>query len=60
MTFNATATDVGTHAAEAFSKRSGVCPNFPHIMIIELQSLAIPSGYVGYFLGTMPSPAVSN
>ena len=56
MTFDATATDVDTDAAEAFSKRRGVCQDLSHIMIIALQSLGIPSGYVSGFLRTLPPP----
>lgn len=56
MTFDPGATDVDTDAAEAFSKRRGVCQDLSHIMIIALQSLGIPAGYVSGFLRTLPPP----
>jgi transglutaminase-like putative cysteine protease len=56
MTFDATATDVNTDAAEAFKNRRGVCQDLSHIMIIALQSLGIPAGYVSGFLRTLPPP----
>ncbi len=56
MTFDATATDVDTDAAEAFRQRRGVCQDLSHIMIIALQSLGIPAGYVSGFLRTLPPP----
>jgi transglutaminase-like putative cysteine protease len=54
MTFDATATTVDTAAAEAFAQRRGVCQDFTHIMIIALQSLGIPAGYVSGYLRTLP------
>jgi transglutaminase-like putative cysteine protease len=54
MTFDATATTVDTDAAEAFYLRRGVCQDFSHIMIIALQSLGIPAGYVSGYLRTSP------
>jgi transglutaminase-like putative cysteine protease len=56
MTFDATATTVDTDAADAFYLRRGVCQDFSHIMIIGLQSLGIPAGYVSGYLRTMPPP----
>lgn len=56
MTFDATATDVATPAAEAFEKRHGVCQDFTHIMISCLRGIGIPSGYVSGFLRTDPPP----
>lgn len=56
MTFDATATTVDTDAAEAFRLRRGVCQDFTHIMILGLQSLGIPSGYVSGYLRTLPPP----
>lgn len=56
MTFDATATTVDTDAADAFHLRRGVCQDFSHIMIIGLQSLGIPAGYVSGYLRTLPPP----
>lgn len=56
MTFDAKATTVDTPAAEAFAQRRGVCQDFTHIMIIALQSLGIPAGYVSGYLRTLPPP----
>lgn len=56
MTFDATATTVDTDAADAFHLRRGVCQDFSHIMIIALQSLGIPAGYVSGYLRTLPPP----
>ena len=54
MTFDATATTVDTDAAEAFRLRRGVCQDFSHIMILALQALGIPAGYVSGYLRTLP------
>ena len=54
MTFDATATTVDTDAAEAFRLRRGVCQDFTHIMILALQALGIPVGYVSGYLRTLP------
>lgn len=56
MTFDATATTVDTDAADAFGLRRGVCQDFSHIMILALQSLGIPAGYVSGYLRTLPPP----
>ncbi|MGB7432713.1 MAG: transglutaminase family protein [Ahrensia sp.] len=56
MTFDATATTVDTDAAEAFRLRRGVCQDFTHIMILGLQTLGIPAGYVSGYLRTLPPP----
>ena len=56
MTFDATATTVDTDAPDAFRLRRGVCQDFSHIMIIGLQSLGIPAGYVSGYLRTLPPP----
>ncbi|MEE4188481.1 MAG: transglutaminase family protein [Roseobacter sp.] len=56
MTFDSTATTVDTDAADAFRLRRGVCQDFTHIMIIALQSLGIPVGYVSGYLRTLPPP----
>jgi len=54
MTFDATATTVDTDASEAFRLKRGVCQDFSHIMILGLQALGIPSGYVSGYLRTLP------
>jgi transglutaminase-like putative cysteine protease len=56
MSFDSTATTVDTDAADAFNLRRGVCQDFSHIMIICLQSLGIPAGYVSGYLRTEPPP----
>lgn len=56
MIFDAAATTVDTAAADAFAQRRGVCQDFTHIMIIALQSLGIPAGYVSGYLRTLPPP----
>lgn len=54
MTFDALATTVDTDAAEAFRLKRGVCQDFSHIMILGLQALGIPAGYVSGYLRTLP------
>jgi transglutaminase-like putative cysteine protease len=54
MTFDATATTVDTDASEAFRLKRGVCQDFSHIMILGLQALGIPAGYVSGYLRTLP------
>lgn len=54
MTFDGTATTVDTDAAEAFALKRGVCQDFSHIMILCLQALGIPAGYVSGYLRTLP------
>lgn len=56
ITFDSTATTVDTDAAEAFAQRRGVCQDLSHIMILALQSLGIPAGYVSGYLRTLPPP----
>ncbi|MEL6523909.1 MAG: transglutaminase family protein [Pseudomonadota bacterium] len=54
MTFDDTATTVDTDASEAFRLQRGVCQDFTHIMILGLQALGIPAGYVSGYLRTIP------
>lgn len=54
MTFDAAATTVDTDASEAFRLKRGVCQDFSHIMILGLQALGIPAGYVSGYLRTLP------
>lgn len=56
MTFDATATTVDTDASEAFAQKRGVCQDLSHIMILALQALGIPAGYVSGYLRTLPPP----
>ena len=56
MIFDTTATTVDTDASQAFDLRRGVCQDFSHIMILALQSLGIPAGYVSGYLRTLPPP----
>jgi len=44
------ATNVSTHANEAFSIRKGVCQDFAHVMLAMCRALRIPARYAsGYF-----------
>lgn len=54
MTFDGRATTVDTDAADAFAIKRGVCQDFSHIMILALQALGIPAGYVSGYLRTLP------
>ncbi|MEO9826164.1 MAG: transglutaminase family protein [Paracoccaceae bacterium] len=54
MTFDGDATNVDTDPAEAFRLKRGVCQDFTHIMILALQAVDIPAGYVSGFLRTRP------
>lgn len=54
MQFDASATTVDTDASEAFRLRRGVCQDYSHIMILGLQALGIPAGYVSGYLRTLP------
>jgi transglutaminase-like putative cysteine protease len=56
MTFDGHATTVDTDAAEAFRLKRGVCQDFSHIMILALQAVDIPAGYVSGYLRTLPPP----
>ncbi|MEP0962334.1 MAG: transglutaminase family protein [Roseobacter sp.] len=54
MIFDSTATTVDTEASDAFTLKRGVCQDFSHIMILGLQALGIPAGYVSGYLRTLP------
>lgn len=54
MTFDPSATTVDTDPVDAFAQKRGVCQDLSHIMIIALQSLGIPAGYVSGYLRTLP------
>jgi transglutaminase-like putative cysteine protease len=50
MRFDASRTDSGTSAAEAFAIGHGVCQDFAHVMIAATRHLGIPARYVGGYL----------
>jgi transglutaminase-like putative cysteine protease len=50
------ATDSRTLPAEAFAKRSGVCQDFAHILLVALRTHGIPAAYVSGYLRTLPPP----
>jgi transglutaminase-like putative cysteine protease len=50
------ATEVSTPAAEAFSRRRGVCQDFAHIMIAAVRGIALPALYVSGYIRTIPPP----
>lgn len=54
FTFDASATEVSTAAAEAFEARRGVCQDFAHVMITGLKGLGLPAAYVSGYLRTIP------
>ena len=54
FTFDSSATEVSTPAAEAFRARRGVCQDFAHIMISGLKGLGLPAAYVSGYLRTIP------
>lgn len=56
FTFDSVATVIDTPAIEAFNKRSGVCQDFAHIMIIAARSRGIPAAYMSGYLRTLPPP----
>jgi transglutaminase-like putative cysteine protease len=46
MDFNASETDTGTSAAEAYSTGRGVCQDFAHIFIAAARKIGVPARYV--------------
>ena len=50
MRFDASRTDTGTSAAEAFAIGHGVCQDFAHVMIAAARHIGIPARYVGGYL----------
>ncbi len=50
------ATDITTPLDETFRRRSGVCQDFAHIMIVALRGLGLPAAYVSGYLRTLPAP----
>jgi transglutaminase-like putative cysteine protease len=56
FTYDPEATEVSTPAAEAFSRRRGVCQDFAHIMIAAVRGIALPALYVSGYIRTIPPP----
>ena len=54
------ATDVHTHAADAWEQRAGVCQDMAHLVIGSLRSLGIPTRYVSGYLHPSPDPVVGD
>ncbi|QGM47412.1 transglutaminase family protein [Methylocystis heyeri] len=54
--YDPAATEVTTPLPEAFARRSGVCQDFAHIMIVALRGLGLPAAYVSGYLRTLPAP----
>lgn len=52
------ATDVESPAAEAWSKRAGVCQDLVHLAIGGLRALGIPARYVSGYVHPVAEPAV--
>ncbi|MGD1885566.1 MAG: transglutaminase N-terminal domain-containing protein [Cohaesibacteraceae bacterium] len=56
LTFDGTATDVSTLAADAFKKQAGVCQDFAHIMLAACRHCGLPACYVSGYIRTDPPP----
>jgi transglutaminase-like putative cysteine protease len=54
------ATDVHTHAADAWEQRAGVCQDMAHLVIGGLRSLGIPTRYVSGYLHPKREPVVGD
>lgn len=54
--YDSRATDSTTSPAEAFAKKSGVCQDFAHVMIVALRAHGIPASYISGYLRTLPPP----
>lgn len=52
------ATDVHTHAADAWEQRAGVCQDMAHLAIGAIRSMGIPARYVSGYLHPSREPAV--
>ena len=52
MAFQAGETDAFTTAAEAFSKRQGVCQDFSHVFLACAHAIGLPARYVSGYLHT--------
>jgi len=53
-------TQVGTTAAQAFSKRAGVCQDHAHVFVSCCRRLNIPARYVSGYLAPKNRPAASH
>jgi transglutaminase-like putative cysteine protease len=54
------ATDVHTHAADAWEQRAGVCQDMAHLVIGGLRSLGIPTRYVSGYLHPKKEPKIGD
>ncbi|GAB6987477.1 transglutaminase family protein [Nocardioides pyridinolyticus] len=54
------ATDVHTHAADAWEQRAGVCQDMAHLVIGGLRTLGIPTRYVSGYLHPKREPVVGD
>ena len=54
--YDTKATQVATPLDQAFTRKSGVCQDFAHIMIAGLRGLGLPAAYVSGYLRTIPAP----
>lgn len=54
------ATDVHTHAADAWEQRAGVCQDMAHLVIGGLRSMGIPTRYVSGYLHPKREPVVGD
>jgi transglutaminase-like putative cysteine protease len=54
------ATDVHTHAADAWEQRAGVCQDMAHLVIGGLRSMGIPTRYVSGYLHPKREPVIGD
>ena len=57
MDYRPGVTEVGTSAAQAFSKRAGVCQDHAHVFVSCCRNLNIPARYVSGYLAPKNRPA---
>jgi transglutaminase-like putative cysteine protease len=57
MDYRPGVTEVGTSAAQAFSKRAGVCQDHAHVFVSCCRKLNIPARYVSGYLAPKNRPA---
>jgi len=60
MDYRPGVTQVGTTAAQAFSKRAGVCQDHAHVFVSCCRKLNIPARYVSGYLAPKDRPAASH
>ncbi|MDT4921744.1 MAG: hypothetical protein QOI15_2646 [Pseudonocardiales bacterium] len=58
MTYMPGATAVHTTAAEAWSKRRGVCQDYAHLVVGALRQTGVPARYVSGYLHPKAKPAI--